>query len=71
MFTNSGYNDTKAQGDIYANINFQIFNKWRKYIHLALRAGFRYPTSSSVDAARFTDAPGYHFDVSAAKTFIR
>ena len=66
----SGYNDTKAKGDIYANVNIQILNKWRKYIHLALRAGFRYPTSSSVDAARFTDAPGYHFDVSAAKPLL-
>lgn len=65
----TGYHDSKAKGDIYSNVALQILNRWRKHIHLAVRAGFRYPTSSSVDAARFTDAPGYHFDISAGKSF--
>lgn len=62
-----GYFDTKATGDIYANFTLQILNQWRKHVHLAVRAGFRYATSSGVAAARYTDAPGYYFDLSAAK----
>ncbi len=61
------YNDNRATGDIYFNINLQLLNRWRKFIHLAFRAGFRYPTSSSVGSARYTDAPGYHFDFSFGK----
>jgi len=59
-----GYYDQKAAGDIYLNVNVQLLSRWRKYIHLVFRTGFRYPTSSSVGAARYTDAPGYHFDLS-------
>jgi hypothetical protein len=61
------YYAKKARGDIYCNVTFQLLNKWRKNFHLAFRAGYRYATSSAVAAARFTDAPGYHFDLSAAK----
>jgi hypothetical protein len=67
----SDYYDNKAQGDVFFNFKLQMLNRWRKYIHLALRAGFRYPTSSSVGAARYTDAPGYHFDLSFAKPFFQ
>jgi hypothetical protein len=62
------YND-HSDGDAYLNMNIQMLNKWRKYVHLALRIGYRYPTSSSYGAARYTDAPGYFFDLSAAKPF--
>jgi hypothetical protein len=33
-----------------------------------LRIGYRFP-SSEIGASRFTDAPGYYFDVSFAKGF--
>ncbi len=58
------YYDHEAKGDIYFNVNIQLLNRWRKHIHLVLRSGFRYPTSNEVGSARFTDAPGYHFDIS-------
>jgi hypothetical protein len=61
------YNDRQASGDIYFNLNLQLLNRLRKYIHLAFRTGYRYPTSTAVGSARYTDAPGYHFDISAAK----
>lgn len=61
------YNDYRAAGDIYFNVNLQLLNRWRNYFHLALRTGYRFPTSSSVGSARYTDVPGYHFDLSAAK----
>lgn len=61
------YNDTDAEGDIVLNTTIQLMNRWRKYQHLALRIGYRFPTSGGVGAARFTDAPGYYFDLSAAR----
>jgi hypothetical protein len=59
----------KAHGDIYTNITFRIFNRWRKNIDLALRIGYRYASSDGVGAARMTNTPGYYFDVSAGKNF--
>jgi hypothetical protein len=67
----TSYYDNKAQGDVFFNFRLQMLNQWRKYIHIALRAGFRYPTSSSVGAARYTDAPGYHFDLSFSKPVLQ
>ena len=61
------YNAKKAKGDMYLNTNLQLFNRWREFVHLSLRIGYRFPTSSGLGSARYTDAPGYHFDVSAAR----
>jgi len=61
------YHDNSAKGEIHLNTNIQLLHKWRNYIHLALRIGYRLPTSSGLGSARFTDAPGYYFDLSAAK----
>jgi len=63
------YYDKSAQGEIHLNTNIQLLRKWRQYIHLALRIGYRLPTSNGLGTARFTDAPGYYVDVSAAKPF--
>jgi len=61
------YYDRKAKGDVLFNMNIQLLNRWRRYVQLALRAGYRFPTSSGVGAARYTNAPGYYFDLSAGK----
>jgi hypothetical protein len=61
------YFDQSAQGEIHLNTNIQLLNKWRKHVHLALRIGYRLPTSNGLGAARYTDAPGYYFDLSAGK----
>ena len=63
------YYDKSAQGEIHLNTNVQLMNKWRKFIQLALRIGYRLPTSNGLGAARFTDAPGYYLDLSAGKPF--
>ncbi|MEO6612676.1 MAG: hypothetical protein ABIT05_14730 [Chitinophagaceae bacterium] len=63
------YNDKRARGDVLVNTTIQLFNKWRKSVQLALRMGFRYPSSSGFGAARFIDGLGYHFDISMAKAF--
>ena len=61
------FNDRTAVGDIHGNVSFQVFNKIRDRIHMVVRAGMRYPTSNKLGAARFTDMPGYYFDVNAGK----
>ena len=65
------YYDNSAQGDIHLNTNIQLLRKWREWVHLALRIGYRFPTSSGLGSARFTDAPGYYFDVSFGKPFSK
>jgi len=63
------YNDREATGEIQLNTNIRLLNKWRKHIQLVLRIGYRFPSGSGFGAARFTDGPGYHFDVSFGKPF--
>lgn len=63
------YNNHSATGDIHFNTTVQFLNKWRKSIHLALRVGYRFPSGSGFGAARYTDGPGYHFDLSIGKPF--
>lgn len=59
--------DQEAAGEVLLNTNLQLLNKWRKHIHLVLRLGYRFPTSSGLGMARFSDAPGYYFDLSFGK----
>lgn len=61
------YNAKTAMGDLHGNINFQVLNRLRSKVHLVARAGMRFPTSNKLGAARFTDMPGYFFDVSGGK----
>lgn len=61
------FNDKEAAGEIHLNTNIQLLNKWRKDIHLALRVGYRFPSGSGFGAARYTDGPGYYFDLSFGK----
>jgi len=57
-----------ALGDVHLNTNIQLYNSEAKKIQSALRIGYRF-ASSEIGAARFTDAPGYYFDISFAKAF--
>ena len=63
------YYDRHATGDVHLNTNIQLLNKWRKYIHLALSIGYRFPTGGGLGTARYTDGPGYYFDLSFGKPF--
>lgn len=63
------YYDSHATGDIHLNTTIQLMNKWRKYIELALRIGYRFPSGTGLGTARYTDGPGYYFDLSFAKPF--
>jgi hypothetical protein len=62
------YYDQHATGDIELNTTIQLLNRWRKNIQLALRIGYRFPTGTGLGVARYTDGPGYHFDLSFGKS---
>ena len=61
------YYDNKARGDVHLNLNIKMFRKWEHKLQMALRFGYRYPASSGLASARYTDGMGYYFDVSFAK----
>lgn len=61
------YYDNKARGDVVLNTNIRLLKKLDKKIRLALRVGYRFPTSTDLQSARFTDGMGYYFDVSFGK----
>jgi len=63
------FNECSTVGDVILNSNFQVFNKWRKFIQLVLRVGYRFPSGESFGAARYTDGPGYYFNLSFGKPF--
>jgi hypothetical protein len=61
------YEDHSAVGDLQINTNFQLLKKWRPHLQLALRMGYRFPCGTGFGAARYTDGPGYSFDLSYGK----
>lgn len=63
------YYDQHTSGDVHLNTTIQLLNKWRKQIQLALRIGYRFPTGGGLGMARYTDGPGYYFDLSFGKPF--
>ncbi len=57
-----------AQGDTYLNTNVQLLQRG---VNLKLRLGYKFPTSSMIALARFTDRPGYYFDLAFDKNLIK
>ena len=62
------YNNKFAVGDLYLHTNIQLT---RKKWDTRLRLGYKYATSSMQGMARFTDAPGYYFDLNAGKDLLK
>ena len=65
------YNDHKAHGDIILHTKIQLLKKWQPKINLLFRIGYRFPSSTDYGAARYTDAPGYSFDISTGIPFAK
>ena len=61
--------DQDASGELHLETHIQLLNKWKKFIRLAARLGYRFPTGSGFGTARYTDGPGYYFDISFGKPF--
>lgn len=63
------YHSHKAHGDINLNTKIQLFKRLQPKINLMLRMGYRFATSTNYAAARYTDAPGYCFDINTGIPF--
>jgi len=49
-------------GDVIVSTTFQLFQKWRKDVQLAMRVGVRMPSGGMQGAARYADVPAYWID---------
>jgi hypothetical protein len=58
-------------GDIYVNTYFQLLQQSGHRPDLTLRVGLKTASGGATESARFTDAPGYYFDLSAGKDIIQ
>ena len=58
-----------AGGDIYFYSIFQILRNKAKWPDLSFRAAFRLASGTNLRNARYTDGPGYFFDLSAGKNY--
>lgn len=59
----------RAGGDIYFTTVVELVRHKNGWPDLAFEAGLRTASGTQLGAARFTDAPGYYFDLSAGKDF--
>ena len=58
-----------AAGDVYVDALFQVLAERRKQPGVVLSARIKTASGGDVEAMRFTDTPGYAFDVSAGRSF--
>jgi hypothetical protein len=63
----ANYFDNRTAGDIHLNTNIRVLKRWQKIIQLAMRIGYRFPSGSDLGSARYSDGPGYYFDLSFGK----
>lgn len=59
----------KAGGDIYFTTYIQLLKDKKHWPDLSLRMALRTASGTNLGEARYTDGPGYYFDVSGGKTF--
>ncbi|MBS1772151.1 MAG: hypothetical protein JST82_04780 [Bacteroidetes bacterium] len=58
-----------ATGDVYINGHFQIIKNKAKWPDILLSFGVKTASGGNLEAARYTDAPGYYFGLSFGKTY--
>ena len=61
------YDVTNATGDAYLNTNFRVLSEAKNKVDMAVRIGVKTASGGNSNPARFTDSPGYYFDVSIGK----
>lgn len=59
--------DKSTVGDVYMNTNFRLFKKWSPVIDLIFQVGYRFPSGEDFGAARYSDGPGYYFNMNFGK----
>ena len=65
------YYDKVAFGDLVTDIKVQFTREEKHKVESLVRLGFRFPTSSGVGAARYTDNTGYYQTLSIGKKIIK
>lgn len=58
-----------AVGDLYLSTKIQLLRDHKQWPDLMLGITLRTASGNSLGDARFTDAPGYYFDLSAGKSY--
>jgi hypothetical protein len=61
------YDTQTAVGDVYLETHHALIQ--RPHYSSLLRLGYKFAASNNLGAARFTDTPGYYFDISFARYF--
>ena len=64
-FDGEGY----ASGDVYIGTHIQLLRDHARLPDLLLTINLKTASGNKLSAARFTDTPGYYFDLSAGKTY--
>jgi hypothetical protein len=64
------YDVNHAVGDFYVDTNIQLLREDKSPLDAALRIGIKTASSGLLNPARFTDSPGYYFDVSFGRTLF-
>lgn len=59
-----------AKGDVYFGVEIQLIKDKPVFPDMMIRAFTKTATGSETGGARFTDTPGYYFDLSLGKNFI-
>lgn len=57
-----------GSGDVYINTYIQILKENVQKPDIAIRYGMKTASGSDLENARYTDSPGYYFDLSVGKT---
>ncbi|WP_116107289.1 hypothetical protein [Lewinella sp. IMCC34191] len=60
-----------AGGDVYVGTHIQLVQDHAHWPDLLLSINLKTASGNRLSAARYTDTPGYYFDLSAGKTFER
>ena len=58
-----------ASGDVYVSTHVQLLRDHARYPDLLLTINLKTASGNKLSAARYTDTPGYYFDLSAGKTY--
>ncbi len=66
VFWHNYYSD-QAVGDLRLQSEIQLLQATDHFMDAQLRIGYRFPSGGQQGAARYTDAPGYFFELSGAR----
>ncbi len=61
------YDVSNATGDAYLNTTFRVLSEEKNKLDMAIRIGLKSASGGNYNPARFTDTPGYYFDLSVGK----